>query len=148
MATISRLSLGGWIQYDNSVSISRVSIGGWIQSDSVAADVVLDPVSGSLFISGQTPSINLPVSLTSSTGALIITGQAPSITCPVSLTPISSNLQITGQVPTFSTGSGITGEVTLSPQTIADLTDSIVTALMLEIDARKFLTTNKYLALK
>lgn len=167
-SSLSRVTPTGWLQetsgavnsqgllptlYNNSTTFF---------SSTITSSIVLSPGlysnSPTLFIPSLTSIVNLYVDLLANSsvfygGVLVVDLELSNIVLFINtnlfFTPLISITTVL-EVPFFINNilASITGDVTLSPQTIADLTDSIVTALMLEIDARRFLTTNKYLALK
>ncbi len=65
-------------------------------------DVTLDPTTGSVTFSGQTPTITLPVALTPSTGSVVVTGQTPTVTNPLALTPTTGSIVIGGNSPSIT----------------------------------------------
>lgn len=64
--------------------------------------VDLTPFSGELLVTGNTPTISLPVELTPSSGECQVVGNAPELSLPVSLTPTSGVVSVTGNTPSLS----------------------------------------------
>lgn len=112
MATISRVSGGGWIQGDDGAASSRVTFGGWIQiNSSGGTSVTVTPSAQTLTLTQQSVTVsgeaNVPISAQSLLAAL----QSPTVSGNASVSVTAQSISLSQHVPTISTGGEITVNV-------------------------------------
>lgn len=112
MATISRVSGGGWIQGDDGAASSRVAFGGWIQiNSSGGTSVTVTPSAQTLTLTQQSVTVSGEANVLPSAQSLAVALQSPTVSGDASVSVTAQSISLSQHAPTISTGGEITVNV-------------------------------------